>query len=225
MGFGQSQSGQKTTYVNIVGGKLAVKAKEGDEGAVSRVNKNSITVWEMQYPNLTGAIVGVECKENEKLGAMEYVISIDDVGTPYKLSIPQDSKYGDSFADKLLNLKLRSVYSFIPYDFEDKESGKKRTGISICEGSPKGNKVASYYTKDDPKDKPQPKETMRTNDWKRYNIDLREFYQKVVDDFNAINAKPKSGNTNTQSATSQDDGSDLPFIITLLIGLSLVLPF
>jgi len=203
MGFGENQSGTKKTYVNIVGGKLAIRAKEGDEGAVSRVNKNDVTVWEKYYPNLTGALVGVECKENEKLGAMEYVLTIDDVGTEYKLSIPQESKYGDSLADKLLNLKLHSIYCFAPYDFEDKESGKKRTGISICEGSSKGSKIASFYTKEDSKDKPQPpKKDMKTNDWKRFNIDLREFYQSVVDKFNAENAKPKSSQ---QQSSNIDD--------------------
>jgi hypothetical protein len=57
---------------------------------------------------------------NEKLKANEYILTIDDVGTIYKLSIPCDSNYGDSFAVRLPNLKAGHIYKFTPFDFEDK---------------------------------------------------------------------------------------------------------
>jgi hypothetical protein len=65
---------------------------------------------------------------------------------------------------------------------------------------------------------------MKTNDWKRFNIDIREFYQSVVEKFNAATPKQQSS-SNVNLSNNQGGLDDMPFVITLLIGLSLVLPF
>jgi hypothetical protein len=190
MGFGNQSQGSRVTYVNIVGGKLSIRAQEGDEGAVSRINKNEVTVWEKHYPNLTGTLVSVECKMNEKLKANEYILTIDDVGTIYKLSIPCDSNYGDSLAVRLPNLKAGQIYTFTPFDFEDKTKKNNKgepakiIGISIKQGE---DKIQPYYTKEDPKDRPQGEEGMDADDYKVYKIKLRKFYRGLVDKFAAAN--------------------------------------
>jgi hypothetical protein len=190
MGFGNQSQGNRVTYVNIVGGKLSIKAQEGDEGAVSRVNKNEVTVWEKHYPNLTGTLVSVECKMNEKLKANEYILTIDDVGTIYKLSIPCDSNYGDSFAVRLPNLKAGQIYTFTPFDFEDKTKKNNKgepakiIGISIKQGD---DKIQPYYTKEEPKDRPQGEKGMDADDYKVYKIKLRKFYRSLVDKFATAN--------------------------------------
>lgn len=51
MGFGSEQS--RATFVGIFKGKLTIRAKEGDEGAIMRENKNGDKVWEFHHPNFT----------------------------------------------------------------------------------------------------------------------------------------------------------------------------
>lgn len=219
MGFGNENQSARKTYVNIVGGKLSVRAKEGDEGAVSRKNKNEVTVWEKHYPNLTGTLVNVDCVLNEALKANEYVLTIDDIGTLYRLSIPCDSNYGDSFIVKLPNLKLNQIYTFTPYDFEDKERKKKNgsparnTGVSIKLGE---EKILPAFTKDNPNGRPQGQEGMDKDDYKVYQIQLRKFYRGVVSKFLEANVAPpaasqqqSSSNNNNNNAIVDDDS--LPF--------------
>ena len=232
MGFGNENQSARKTYVNIVGGKLSVRAKEGDEGAVSRKNKNEVTVWEKHYPNLTGTFVNVECVLNEALKANEYVLTIDDIGTLYRLSIPCDSNYGDSFIVKLPNLKLNQIYTFTPYDFEDKERKKKdgsparNTGVSIKLGE---EKILPAFTKDNPNGRPQGQEGMDKDDYKVYQIQLRKFYRGVVSKFLEANVAPpaasqQQSSSNSQVSNNQDD-SDLPFMILILVSLTAFIPF
>jgi hypothetical protein len=221
MGFGEQKTGGSTTYVNIVGGKLSIRAKEGDDGAVSRTNKNDVVVWERHYPNLTGALINVDCKMNEKLKANEYIITIDDVGTTYKLSIPCDSNYGDSFIVRLPNLKLNQFYTFTPFDFEDKTKKNRKgepmkiIGISIKQGD---DKIQPFYTREEPKDRPVGEENMDADDYKVYQIKLRKFYRGLVDKFAAANDKNFAGyeqksapKKSTQKADIQEDSENLPF--------------
>ena len=223
MGFGNQSQGSRVTYVNIVGGKLSIRAQEGDEGAVSRTNKNDVTVWEKHYPNLTGALISVECKLNEKLKANEYVLTIDDVGTTYKLSIPCDSNYGDSFIVRLPNLKLNQIYTFTPFDFEDKVKKNKKgepmkiIGVSIKQGD---DKIQPFYTKEEPKDRPVGEDNMDADDYKVYQIKLRKFYRGLVDKFTAANDKNFAGYEQKEAPKSKPsqqisqmvDGADeVPF--------------
>jgi len=223
MGFGNENQSARKTYVNIVGGKLSIRAKEGDEGAVSRKNKNEVIVWEKHYPNLTGTLVNVECVLNEALKANEYVLTIDDIGTLYRLSIPCDSNYGDSFIVKLPNLKLNQVYTFTPYDFEDKKRKKKdgsparNTGVSIKLGDAKSeNKIQPAFTKENPNGRPQGQEGMDKDEYKVYQIQLRKFYRGVVSKFLEANATP-AAETKQQSSSMEDaigkanEPSDLGF--------------
>lgn len=204
MGFGNENQSVRKTYVNIVAGKLSVRAKEGDKGAVSRTNKNDVTVWENHYPNLTGTLVNVECVLNEALKANEYVLTIDDVGTLYRLSIPCDSNYGDSFIVRLPNLKLNQIYTFTPYDFEDKEKKKKNgepyrnTGVSIKQGE---EKIQPAFTKDNPNGRPQPQDGMDKDDYKVYQIQLRKFYRSVVTKFLEANVTPPAASQQQSSSS------------------------
>jgi len=166
------------------------------------------------------------------LKANEYVLTIDDIGTLYRLSIPCDSNYGDSFIVKLPNLKLNQIYTFTPYDFEDKERKKKdgsparNTGVSIKLGE---EKILPAFTKDNPNGRPQGQEGMDKDDYKVYQIQLRKFYRGVVSKFLESNVAPpaasqQQSSNNSQVSNNQDD-SDLPFMILILVSLTAVIIF
>ena len=216
MGFETEQS--RATFIGIFAGKLTIRANEGDEGAVSRENKNGVKVWEHHYPKFTGTLTNVECTKHEKMG-YQYVISLDDVGTTYKLSIGVESKYGDSFVCKLLSLKRGEVLTFAPYDFE--KDGKKNVGISILRD---GEKIPALITRENPNGRPQPEsERLDEDDYKAYMIKVRKFYRSLVDKWqeNQI-AKKEADNKfagyeqksapskSTQKADIQED-DELPF--------------
>lgn len=206
-GFGQPHNNQLKTYVNIFGGNLSIQAKEGDEGAVSRKNKKDVTVWEKHYPDLTGILESIEVKKNEHLKVWEYVVHLSDVGMHYYLSIPCESRYGENFAKKALNLKFGQDLTVKPFDFVDKE-GKKRIGVSLLQDGHLERKVPMYFTKEDPKGLPVLLEKVDEEAYKIHNIQLNKFLREAVEAF----AKPKdvpAENTNTTVETKDDSG--LPF--------------
>jgi hypothetical protein len=217
MGFGTEK--QRATYVSIVGGKLSVRAKEGDEGAVSRVNKNNETVWEKLYPSIEGMLQNLECYKNEKSG-WQYIITLDDVGEIYKITIPCESKYGDNLACKIGNLKKGEIYNIRPYDFEDREqknsAGKplRQTGLSISRGQ---EKIQLYITKDNPQGRPASTGKLDEEDYKVFMIQVRKFYRSLFDNwgkkdsFAGYEQKKEAPKQVSKQAPSFDDESDLPF--------------
>jgi hypothetical protein len=238
MGFGQ-ETNRNATFVNIVGGKFAVKCNEDTPNAVSRKNKKEETVWELNYPDLTATLKSVSCEKNEKLGSWQYKVTLDDFGDTYILNVPCESKYGDNLACKVPNLKVNNVYTFKPYDFEDKVkknnyTGKpmKQTGISITDASKE--KIASAFTSEVPNGRPTPTERMDEDEYKIFQLQVRKFYRKVVDEFNGgknesqvvkaqNNASPTKEDVMARN-NQNDDFQDLPFMITALIGLSTLVP-
>ena len=216
MGFGESK--MKATYVTILGGKLAVRASEGEDGAVSRINKNNEVVWERFYPNIEGMLENIEVYKNEKSG-WQFVVTLDDIGSKYKIIIPCESRYGDNLACKVGNLKKNEVYRFTPYDFEDREAknsaGKplRQTGISISRGQ---EKIQMTITKDNPQGRPVATGKLDDEDYKVFIIQVRKFYRSVVENWgksspevkaevkSQVKAKPKQ-------QSFEDDSQELPF--------------
>lgn len=219
MGLEQHKSERKT-YVNIVGGKFATKAEEGAEGAVSRVNKNNKTVWEFLHDKLSGTIDSIIVQKNEKLGAYEYILDVNDIGEHYSVSIPADSKYGDSLASKVPNIAIKTWSLIQPYDFEDKtrinpNTGKsqKQTGISIIQNEVK---VPSAYTKENPNGLPQMEGKLDEEEYKIFKIKQRKFFRGVVENLalsretEAIKNQPKK-DIPTQEDPFEDGNNPLPF--------------
>jgi hypothetical protein len=158
----------------------------------------------------------IECYKNEKTG-WQYIITIDDVGEIYKITIPAESKYGDNLACKLGNLKKGEVYSIRPYDFEDRElknsAGKplRQTGLSIARGQ---EKIQMNITKDNPQGRPASTGKLDEEDYKVFMIQVRKFYRGLFekwgksDSFAGYEQKPKQTKA---KATESFDSDELPF--------------
>ena len=200
MGLSSSSRSSKT-YVNIIGGKFAIKTKEGTEGAVSRVNKNKETVWEKIYDSLTGVLLSVKVERNEGLKSYQYTLEVSDVGDMYYVNIPCESRYGDSLATKLPKLEKNMVYTFMPYEFQS--SDMKNIGIAIYEGTEvvKGQGIKPHFTKEEPNGMPVPKRQLDEDEYKAYQITKRKFLRDVVAGWDTPVVK--------SSAVEKED--DLPF--------------
>jgi hypothetical protein len=214
-------------YVNVVGGKLAIKARTAEEvspdGTVAktRIAENKTTgekreVHEFIYDELSGRLEDIKCEKNETLQAFQYIITLDDVGSKYSLSIPADSKYGDSLAVKVPFLTKGSMVVIKPYDFEDKKevnthTGKPKRVVGVAINQD-GEKVGPYYTKENPNGRPITEEgNMDEDEWKIYMLKLRKFYRNEVAKWaeNSVAAKPETAPVS--KADEEDLSSDLPF--------------
>lgn len=200
MGLSNHNQSAPKTFINIVGGRLAVKAKSKDDvspsgvQAKTRISTNKSTgeqkeVHEFIYNDVSGILESVVVEKNETLKAYQYLITIDDVGDKYVISIPADSKYGDSFVTKLMNVKKGEYIKIAPYDFEDAKKPNPHTGkpqrlvgVTIIQNDVK---IQPYYIKETPNGRPVPEsENMDEDDFKSYMIKVRKFYRGQVDVWN-----------------------------------------
>lgn len=134
-------------YWQIFNGQLARKSHEGEEGAVKRTNKKKNVVWEVYERGVSGVLHDVNLFESTfddgtKLKTL--VVKLKKDGYIHAINIPYDSKYYGDFMKKLANLNVNQEIQFSPYNYIDKDSQKKRIGVSIVQA---GNKVQSAYEK------------------------------------------------------------------------------
>lgn len=228
--FGNEERTSKT-YASINAGKITVRAKDqnaiGPNGAKPKSREitdkqtgEKRTIHEFIYDFLKGNLTSVKILKHEKFG-WQYIIELSNVGDDIELTIPADSKYGDSFVTKLPNLKLGAYYSIKPYNFEDKEKRNKKgepvkqIGVTILIDGDKDKKVQPAFTKENQGNKPLPtSDNMDEDDYKAYMITLRKFYRSLVDQFNAANVsapKPEQNNTPAPAPSGNGQEDDLPF--------------
>lgn len=134
------RSGGNKNYLQVIGGKLTRKVDENTPGAESRKNKNDVVVWELRYDILTDCIYQDLQFEDSDYGEQLKLEVMSD-GELYVISVPLESRYGNSLMWKLPFIDVEKKFNISPYDFEP-EPGKKIVGFSIVQGN---TKVESGY--------------------------------------------------------------------------------
>ncbi len=179
-----SSNGQKH-YWSIINGKLSRKANQGEPGATSRTNKNNVVVWEKHEQGVRGVLKDVNVYETEfSDGKKVEQLSIKIQPIPghfHIVNLPKESRYYNSFLEKLFAINVNQEIEIKPYNFEDKDTTKKHTGISVYQ---LGNKLDSYYKKKNG-DKWENVNGMPVfpKDWKGLSKREQQNYFWDVDDF------------------------------------------
>jgi len=212
-------------YYSIFQGKFARKVEKGTEGAVTRMTKpvtgTPKEVYELYFDDIGGKIINIEIETTDKMGK-QYKVTLYDVGEELVVTMPVKSGFGDKLMDKILNVNLKEDVKIVAYDFVAKDTGKKRQGINIFQGSEFKDKIDTFFSKENPKGRPQKTDDI---DWEEYNILLRKFYAKVLEQkvqpaiIEANKPAPPPVQTNDVTASETDD---LPFIMLLPLGLGLL---
>jgi hypothetical protein len=221
-GFSNRGAGERKIYANIFKGKFTLQAKgpgkdEHGTEAVMRTNKNNAEVWEYHYGSLSGELESIKAEKNDTLKAWQYILSVRIIAGPLvTINVSADSRYGDSLAQRINNLKIGPI-TLNPYDFTDKE-GKKSTGISILQD---GAKVAASITTENPQGRPQtdPKVRLDEDEYKAHSILVRKFYRELVIKWGESNNPKEAASASVPSNVVEDplaefeqtDADDLPF--------------
>ena len=129
MGFKNSES--NITYIRVAEGKLIVKAKEGDPGAIPRIvtkGKNAgDTVWEFHYDAFEGYIKDVSIKENNEYGDQFNILVADpDNGHRSIITIPLSGRHSSRFFLVMDGINLEKPVTFSPYKFEARDADTKK---------------------------------------------------------------------------------------------------
>lgn len=203
------------TFLKIFGGKIVQESSKKfatNEELKERENKNKSTVYYVEYDSLTGLIVGADIRDVEALGADFLELEIVDVVERYKLSMPINSRFAQTFMQRMLALDLSKPVEIVPYSFESKE-GKKISGLNLFQD---GEKVAPLYTKENPNGMPEAKQIRKgkemTWDFTEQLNFLYDEFEKFKKGLPEVVPEQAVAKTNTFEIADDDDAfDDLPF--------------
>lgn len=143
--------GVNTTYLSVADGNLVRQHKQANERTAERLTKTGKLVYEERFKDLTAKLDGITTRENDY--GKQWQLRFQDQGDYYVISLPYSSRYASSFLKALPNIDLSKEVRFMPWAMKDKNDPTKTvTGITLYQD---GEKVAPYYTKEDPKGLPQ----------------------------------------------------------------------
>ncbi|MHA2009957.1 MAG: hypothetical protein ACW980_21800 [Promethearchaeota archaeon] len=165
MGLSKSNNRGKI-YLNLVGGKIArrhqshIKDVDGKNITIDRDifnDKKELvkTVIEEYYDELSGLLQDAKLDTTGDYGS-RLILELIDEGELFSIQIPVNTSYGRSFLMRVPNIDSSVELTIKPYSFEDKEKGKKISGINIFQSGCgwENNKVPNKWSKDNPGDLP-----------------------------------------------------------------------
>lgn len=143
--------GTNTIYLSVADGNLVRQHKEANQYTTQRITKTGKVVHEEFFKDLTAKLVSIATRENDY--GKQWQLSFQDEDTTFVVSIGYSSRYAASFLKALPNVNLSKQIRLMPWAMKDKNDPTKTiTGITLYQD---GNKVAPYYTKEDPNGLPQ----------------------------------------------------------------------
>lgn len=143
--------GVNTTYLSVADGNLVRQHKQANAQTTERITKTGKLVYEERFKDLTAKLDGITTRENDY--GKQWQLRFQDGGDYYVISLPYSSRYASTFLKVLPNIDLAKELRFMPWAMKDKmDPTKIITGITLYQD---GEKVAPYYTKEDPKGLPQ----------------------------------------------------------------------
>ena len=196
---------EKTTgrknFLTISDGKLVLQRQNPIEGTtVERTNKNGKVVHEEFFTSITALIAGIQSKETTFGKVWE--IELKDGDESYFLSWNYSSRYTNNFFRALPNVDLSEQVKLSPWSMTDKKDATKKViGLSLYQNN---NKIPFAYTKEEPGDMPEMKQTKVKGKEVWDDSDQLEFFEAMV--------KGLSFGKEAQPVTADEENDgDLPF--------------
>lgn len=222
MGLGTDQHTSKT-YLNIVGGKISMRVKEGTEGAVSRINKNNVTVWEMKYDKLSGRIADINLEDSDH--GKVWVVTIQDGIDYYYLHLPISGRITNGLMHRLPNIDLSQEVTLKVFRIFNEKKQKDQDYLVVYQGGEeKSNKVENFYTRENPNGLPEMKQIKVKGVPTWDDTDQIEFITQMVmtqikpklkgapvAEYKEKSIKEIAAEKNAALLEQEDDDSGLPF--------------
>lgn len=197
-----------TIYLSVVGGKISQKVTKETVGAVERVNKNNVTVYEQHFNAIEGVLENIKFKQSNKPDIGDsYDVTFRDVDQLYNLNLPISGRITNGLLGRLPNIDLSSKIEFRVFNITDKETGKEKQFSSVYQN---GEKVLPAFTKEVPNGLPpmELKKVKGKDVWD--DSEQIEFFKALIAKTFADRPKAEVAQK-SEASDNQEDTSDLPF--------------
>jgi hypothetical protein len=203
-------------YYKIIEGEFRRKALATDENTVKRTTKDGTEVEEFKADSLSGDLVSFELVTQEYQGKKmtDLVVTLHDIGETYIIQIPVESRYFQSFVNKLPNMDFSEPVNLMAYKFTPKDKVKPVSGIAIKQD---GHKIEDYYNKNNPlPGVPEFPANGDDSEKKMWGLQQTIALKKLLTEQQGRFADAKEGNTFAQEpantkAEDLGDSAPLPF--------------
>ena len=167
--------GQRTRkeYLNCSLGKWRQRVDSVHPKGEQRTNENGTLVYEIVDDFATGVLKKIYREVSEEYGD-KWCLQVHDGNEILILQVSVNSGYTSAMIPKLLNCDLDQPITFMPYYFAEEKKARM-----VLEQN--GAKVASFYTKEDPKDFPPFPDTGDPDDVSLWKIQTNKFLRNVVE--------------------------------------------
>lgn len=201
---------QNVRFINLFDGHFAVTASHNEEGAVRRINKNNVEVWEYLYNSLSGRVTEILTHENEY--GKSWRVTLQDGPEKYILTLPYASRYSKGFVYRIGNADLAKDIELKVGKFQ--KDGREIAFLTIYQD---GKKVEPMWTKESPGELP-PMEKVRVRGQEVWDdseqlLFLERFIGKVILP-RLTQEEPASDDLPRRTippATEEEALNDLPF--------------
>lgn len=194
-----------TVYLSVVGGKISQKVTKETVGAVERVNKNNVTVYEQHFNAIEGVLENIKLKPSDEYGD-SYDVTFRDVDQLYNLNIPVSGRVTNGLLGRLPNIDLSSKIEFRVFNITDKETGKEKQFSSVYQN---GENVLPAFTKEKPNGLPpmELKKVKGKDVWD--DSEQIEFFKALI--AKTFADRPKVEVAQKSEALPEDEDNPLPF--------------
>lgn len=226
-------SNKPRTYLSVADGKITQNVPEGTPGAISRINANNKTVFELKHDYVSGIVTGIRIKENDFNGKKmkSWVLDLIDGDDSYSLEMPYDSSWAMTMFNAFANPEIDFTRPLKFNPWQKEEGGKKKRCLYVNQGENRDS-IQWMFTKDEPNGLPPLVETMLKGEKVWDNYDRMQFVEKLVNDHiipqlpsasaaalsadaivppHAEKTESAFADVKHQATIEKDDDDDLPF--------------
>ena len=189
-----------SSFYSLVGGKFRKKVSKETEGAIKRINKKGVEVWELCFDKMEGLIVKIEIKDNKEFG-QTLSINFDDGDI---LSMIFDSKHAQTFAKVLPNINEKEQTQFATWI--DKEG---QTAFCIFQNE---QPIKWAFTKDNPNGMPKAKKKMKLGKeaWDFTEV-VNFLYENTLEEIKRFHSEVVDNREDNEQKSNEVGDDELPF--------------
>lgn len=176
MGF-NTETPSKRKFATISDGRIVINHLNAIEGLTTeRVNKNGKVVHEQFFKSFTGRIDDIIAKDTTFGRVWE--LTMKDGEEEVVISWNYSSRYTNNFFRALPNVDFSKDVTLQPWSMVDKQDATKKViGLSLYQS---GQKVPFKWTREEPGEMPELKQTKRKGKVEWDDSDQLEFFENYL---------------------------------------------
>ncbi len=143
-----NHEGGNKIYYQVFNGEFRTKVPEGTVGALERINKNNVRVFERKVSSLAGRIENIAIEASDFGRQLKITLDANASGSNPVLSFGIESKDGRDILKKLPSVDFAQEVCFTPYRFTPEGETQEKSGVTLAQENEDGDftrKIGNFF--------------------------------------------------------------------------------